>query len=370
MSLIRRVFYKELLWSILAVLLGFLMLFITIDSFTELTQVGKKDYTLVTLVQIVLLKVPEYAYQLLPICVLIGSILALSSMAARSELVVWRVSGLSLMRLVRLIVGFGLILAALALYLGDAGIASAKRQAKEISGAALHRDQFFEDDGGYWSKQNLDTGSFRMINIRNVKDGKTLEGVNLYELTPDFKLNRIIEAKMATEQAKPGAWSLNDVRMIEIFPDQNGLATTSKETHIGEMQVDLAENTLNVIRNSEERNTNLTIVQLQERIQTLKVSGQSSRAYEVAYWQKIVYPFGIIVMLLLALPFAFMQTRKGGVGIRVFTGIMLGLLFFILTVMTQAIGGLVSISPILLASAPSVLFLAISVVWIHRVTRV
>ena len=102
----------------------------------------------------------------------------------------------------------------------------------------------------------------------------------------------------------------------------------------------------------------------------MKVSGQSSRAYEVAYWQKIVYPFGIIVMLLLALPFAFMQTRKGGVGIRVFTGIMLGLLFFILTVMTQAIGGLVSISPILLASAPSVLFLAIAVVWIHRVTRV
>ena len=75
-------------------------------------------------------------------------------------------------------------------------------------------------------------------------------------------------------------------------------------------------------------------------------------------------------MVLLALPFAFMQTRKGGVGVRVVTGIMLGLSFFILTAATQYIGPLVTWSPIGLAVAPSLIFLSIAIFWIYRVTRV
>lgn len=370
MSLVHRVFYKELLWSIIAVLLGFLMLFVTIDGFSEVRRVGNLDYTFMTLVKIVLLKVPEYVYQLLPICALIGSILALSNMAARSELVVWRVSGLSLAHLVRLLVALGVVLAGVLWLLGDVGIASAQRRAKEVSDAALHRDNFFDKDGGYWSRQNIADGGFRMINIRNVKDGDVLVDVNLYELTADFALNRLIEAKTATAQPQAGVWLLHDVRVVDAKPDERGLVNNSKETFATDLQVDLAENTLSVIRNSDERSSNLTMVQLQERIATMQTTNQNPREFQVAYWQKFFYPFGVVIMMLLALPFAFMQTRKGGVGVRVFTGIMLGLLFFILTVMTQALGGLITLSPMLLASAPSVLFLAIALVWIYRVTRV
>ena len=370
MNLMQQVFYKELLWSIIAVLLGFLMLFVTIDGFSEVRRVGNLDYTFMTLVKIVLLKVPEYIYQLLPICALIGSILALSNMAARSELVVWRVSGLSLGYLVRLLVAFGVVLAGVLWLLGDVGIASAERRAKEVSDTALHRNTFFDKDGGYWSKQNLADGNLRMINIRNVQGGNTLENINLYELTPQFALSRLIEAKTATAQAQAGVWLLHEVRIVDAHPDARGLVSNSKETFVADLQVDLAENTLSVIRNYDELSSNLTMAQLQERIATMQTTNQNPREFQVAYWQKFFYPFGVVIMMLLALPFAFMQTRKGGVGVRVFTGIMLGLLFFILTVMTQALGGLITLSPMLLASAPSVLFLAIALVWIYRVARV
>ena len=366
MSLVRRVFYKELLTSITAVLLGFIMLFVTIDGLGELKRVGQLDYTFVTLLQVLALRVPEYVYQLLPICALIGSILALSNMAARSELVVWRVSGLSLMKLVRLVVA---ILAVALWLLGDVGISNARRTAKDVANKALHRDAFFSDAGGYWSKQNLPTGGFRMINIKNIKDGSVLQQVSLYELTPAFALNRLVEAQSATEKS-PGLWALQGVRVVDVQPNAQGLTDGSKETRLEGMDVDLAENSLNVIRNSGEQSTSFSIGQLQERIQTLQATGQNTRSYEVAYWQKIMYPFGIVIMLLLALPFAFMQTRRGGVGVRVFTGIMLGLLFFILTVVSQSIGGLISMSPIVLAAAPSALFLVIAVLWIYRVTRV
>ncbi|MGL4766861.1 MAG: LPS export ABC transporter permease LptG [Formosimonas sp.] len=370
MKLIVRVFYKELLWSIVAVLLGFLMLFVTIDGFSEARRVGSLDYTYTTLLSIILLKVPEYVYQLLPICALIGSVLAWSNLAARSEMVVWRVSGLSLASLLRITMALGVVLAVVVWLLGDIGIASAQRRAKEIADTALHRTAFFKKDGGYWSRQNLPDGGTRMINVRNVTGGATLERVNLYELTPQFALNRLIEAKTATEQPKAGVWLLREVRLIETYPDEKGLVSNSKEVLLPELEVDLAENTLTVIRNSDELSSNLTMPQLQERIETMSETGQNPREYQVAYWQKFFYPLGIMIMMLLALPFAFMQTRKGGVGVRVFTGIMLGLLFFILTVMTQAVGGLVTYSPILLAGAPSALFLLIALVWIYRVARV
>jgi lipopolysaccharide export system permease protein len=114
----------------------------------------------------------------------------------------------------------------------------------------------------------------------------------------------------------------------------------------------------------------LTFGQLDERIQTLSETGQSTRVFEVAYWQKVFYPLSILVMLLLALPFAFMQTRKGGVGMRVFTGIMLGLVFFTLTALAQYLGALVTYSPILLAVAPNLVFLLIALIWLRRITRV
>ena len=75
-------------------------------------------------------------------------------------------------------------------------------------------------------------------------------------------------------------------------------------------------------------------------------------------------------MLLLALPFAFMQTRKGGVGLRVMTGIFLGLLFFILYAMVQFLGPLLSFAPALVAVTPVVLFFIIALLWLWNVTRV
>ena len=77
----------------------------------------------------------------------------------------------------------------------------------------------------------------------------------------------------------------------------------------------------------------------------------------------------MLTMLLLALPFAFMQTRKGGVGVRVVTGIFLGLMFFILTALVQFLGPLVSYSPALISAGPMVLFLMIALIWLWRVVR-
>lgn len=373
MTLALRTFYKEILTAVFGVLLLFLLLFLMIDTLDEVKKVGQLNYGWGTLAAVVLLSVPEYVYQLLPICTLIGTILALSGLAARSELIAWRASGLSLSRLMQILVGLGLLLSCALWLIGDAGIVRADVAAREIKDAALERTNFYKDDGGFWGRQNITDNGSRMINVLSIKNSNTLVDVRLYELSADFNLRRIVFAKTAVEEGTrdaSGLWTLQDARVIDVTTNEQGLIVHSKDHHEASLNVDLGDNTLAVFRNYGRQSAFLTFSQLNERMASLSSTGQSTRVFEVAYWQKVFYPLSVLVMLLLALPFAFMQTRKGGVGIRVFTGIMLGLVFFTLTAMAQYLGALLTYSPVLLAVAPSTIFLLIAVVWLKRITRV
>ena len=72
----------------------------------------------------------------------------------------------------------------------------------------------------------------------------------------------------------------------------------------------------------------LAIATLYDNIRVLGSSQKTSR-FEIALWGKLFYPVTVLVMMLLALPFAQFQRRQGGIGFRLFAGTMLGLTFFL-----------------------------------------
>jgi lipopolysaccharide export system permease protein len=82
-------------------------------------------------------------------------------------------------------------------------------------------------------------------------------------------------------------------------------------------------------------------------------------------WKKLIYPLAALVMMALALPFAYMQDRMGAVSIRVFAGIMLGIGFHMLNGLFSSLGVINSWPPFFSAITPSVLFLmaAASMLW-------
>lgn len=370
MNLAVKTFYREILLSILAVLLGFFLVLVTMDGLEEMKRVGELDYTWRTLLSVVVLRAPDYIYRLLPICTLIGGVLALSNMAARSELIAWRASGLSVKHMIGIIMSMGMVLALVVILVGEAGIANADQWARSIKNKALHSDSYFKNSGGFWSRQILDMNASRMINVRTVVDGDTLKDVRLYELTPDFALKSVVYAQSAQETEQVGQWRLKDVQRYDLQLSKDGVVAGKIEQKLDEQLVDLGDNTLSTIRYQGQSFVGLPLMQLSQRIDSLRATGQRSRDFELGFWQKLFYPLSMLTMLLLALPFAFMQTRKGGVGVRVVTGIFLGLLFFILTALVQFLGPLLSYSPMLIAAAPTVLFLIIAMVWLWRVTRV
>ena len=370
MNLAIKTFYREILLSILAVLLGFFLVLVTMDGLEEMKNLGELDYTWRTLVSVVVLRSPDYVYRLLPICTLIGGVLALSNMAARSELIAWRASGLSVKHMVGIIMSMGVLLAGVVIVVGEAGIANADQWARSIKNTALHSDSYFKNACGYWSCQLLDQEGSRMINVRTVTNGDTLADVRLYELSPDFALKSIVYAQTAQEAERAGQWRLKGVTRYDLNLSENGVVASKKEQHLDEQTVNLGDNTLSTIRYQGQSFVGLPLMQLRQRVISLQSTGQRSRDFELGFWQKLFYPLSMLTMLLLALPFAFMQTRKGGVGVRVVTGIFLGLLFFILTALVQFLGPLLTYSPALIAATPTVLFLIIAMIWLWRVTRV
>ncbi len=370
MNLAIKTFYREILLSILAVLLGFFLVLVTMDGLEEMKNLGKFDYTWRTLASVVLLRSPDYVYRLLPICTLIGGVLALSNMAARSELIAWRASGLSVKHMVGIIMSMGVLLAGVVIVVGEAGIANADQWARSIKNTALHSDSYFKNAGGYWSRQLLEQEGSRMINVRTVIKGDTLADVRLYEMTPDFALKSIVYAQTAHETEQSGQWRLKGVTRYDLNLSDKGVVASKKEQRFEEQIVNLGDNTLSTIRYQGQSFVGLPLMKLRQRIDSLQSTGQRSRDFELGFWQKLFYPLSMLTMLLLALPFAFMQTRKGGVGVRVVTGIFLGLLFFILTALVQFLGPLLTYSPAVIAAMPTILFLFIAMIWLWRVTRV
>ena len=84
---------------------------------------------------------------------------------------------------------------------------------------------------------------------------------------------------------------------------------------------------------------------------------QASQSYEILFWKKALYPFACLVMVALALPFAYLHARAGGVSLKVFGGIMLGISFVLLNNVSGHLGMLRNWAPWVAASAPGLIYL-------------
>ena len=98
----------------------------------------------------------------------------------------------------------------------------------------------------------------------------------------------------------------------------------------------------------------MTLKALHDYIQYLEHNQLQSDRQVVAVWRKLAYPFTLVVMLTIAAPIGFMQTRRGGVGAKVFLGILLGTGFFMINQLALNVGLLYKWPPVVTALLPNV----------------
>ncbi len=133
-----------------------------------------------------------------------------------------------------------------------------------------------------------------------------------------------------------------------------------------DMRSELTPQILSVLMVTPDRMATLDLFQY---IRHLRDNKQDTQRYEIALWKKVVYPFTVLVMMALSLPFAYLHARAGAVGLKVFGGIMLGLSFQLVNNLFSHVGLLNTWPAIFTAILPGALYLAVALValrWVER----
>jgi lipopolysaccharide export system permease protein len=353
MKILTRYLSREIYGSLALVFVSLLMLFAFFDLLGELNDLGKGHYSMMYVFIYVLLTVPTRIYELFPVAVLIGTIFALVQMAANSELTIYRSSGASLKQMIMALLKIGLPLMILSLVIGEFIAPHTMRFAQEIRLKALNSQVSFKEfRSGVWVK---DEGSF--INVKNVLPDSTLLNVSIYAFDNNFTLLDITAAKRG-RYLKEGNWQLEDVLQTRF--DKQGAQINHQAQK--EWNSAITPDILRVLMVVPEQ---MSAWNLYLYTQHLKENKQESTRYEIEMWNKLVYPFSVMVMMLLALPFASHQRRAGGISGKIFTGIVLGLSFYFIGRLFAHLGSLNNWQPMLSASAMTVMFffLALGMLW-------
>jgi lipopolysaccharide export system permease protein len=334
------------------VFFGFLALFAFFDLIGELSDLGRGEYHLRQIFTFVALAAPTHAYELFPIAVLIGTLYALAHLAGNSEFTVMRSAGMSPGLAALGLAKIGAVFVVITLVLGEWVAPAAEEAAQKVKLRAMSSLIGQDLVSGLWFK---DEASF--INVREARQANSLGGVRIFEFDPDYRLSKMTSVARAEYQGAR-TWKLVDVVQTR-FTREGPRTERAKEL---DWHSAVTPDMLEALIVRPER---MSAWALHKYTQHLAGNKQKTERYEIALWKKLFYPLAALVMMALALPFAYMQARAGAVGLKVFLGIMLGIFFHMLNSLFSHIGLLQNWPPLAAAVVPSLAFLlaAMTMMW-------
>jgi lipopolysaccharide export system permease protein len=334
----------------LAVLLPLLGFFLLAD---EMDEVGEAGYRLVDAMLVMGLSLPRYAYQIFPIATLIGALVGLGALAGRSELVAMRAAGISVGRIVWSGLLGGLLLAALAVVVGEVVAPVAEQRGMELRRAALSGDVAQQTPYGFWA---VDEGAY--VNIREIQSGTSLKDIYIYQV--DGAAGTLVATHAEAARYVGGQWVLDGIARSRAGPE--GVEVERMERAGWSSMLDPGLLKLVVVDPKM-----LPAWGLWRYIRFMRVNEQDATAYEVVFWGKVVHPLLTLSMILISVPLLLASARSRGIGARIFAGVLVGILYYLVSRTFTYLALLFDLSPLAAALAPPLLFIAAATLLLRRV---
>ncbi|QSP94211.1 LPS export ABC transporter permease LptG [Marinobacter salinisoli] len=273
----------------------------------------RADYQTLEALKYVALTLPRRIYDYLPLGAFMGCLIGLGSMASSSELTVIRAAGVSLKRIVWSAMKPALVVVLLGVILGEYVAPPAERLAQSEKAVALGAGKNVASASGVWHRE----GNI-FIHLNAVQPNGVLHGVSLFEFDEQRELLSSSFAPRAIYQGDH--WLLERVQTTEIRADGTRLV----ENQTLKWDTGLSPRLLSVLIVKPE---NLSMSGLFTYAQYLGDQDLNASPYWLAFWKKVLMPLGTAVMVLVAISFIFGPLRSVTMGFRVFTGLLVGLLF-------------------------------------------
>ena len=368
MRTVRRLLYRDVIWSVVFVAIAFLSLFFFIDFLEELESVGRQGYTVWFAVLSALLELPGRFYELFPIAVLIGTIYAMARLAQSSEFTILRTGGLGPGRALQLLLTLGVAMGVITYLVGEYVAPLGEQQAASLK-AKLRGGQALGRTGAWLKERRGSDADERSlsINVQGTDAKGEMRGIRIFEHDVNGVLLRRLQAATAHATRVEGraVWRLQDVQVTD-WPAAGQGAIVERHIDRFDWPTTLQEN---VVAAAISPIRSMSTLDLWRYSRHLQHQEQAAQRYELQFWRRAFYPFACIVMVALALPFAYLHARTGGISLKVFGGIMLGISFVLLNNVVGHLGLLRDWTPWLASALPSLLYLLMSLAafgWLVR----
>jgi lipopolysaccharide export system permease protein len=294
--------------------------------------------------------------------VLIGTIFVMARLAQSSEFTILRTSGLGPWKALRLLLALGVVFVVVSFALGDYLAPVADRGAQLLK--AKYKGRITIGQTGAWLKEQQ-TYSNTVVNVRALTSNNEMQGIRIFEFDNKGLVVSMTDAESA-QFGENSSWVLNKITRtdFQIRPSTDGINQAVESANVSirreaEMRwtTDISAEMVSVALLKPDR---MATYDLFNYVQHLKANGQSAQRYEIEFWKKVFYPLSCLVMVFLALPFAYLHFRSGSVTSYVFGGVMIGISFFLLNNVFGYIGNLQSWQPWLAAATPGLIYTVIS----------
>jgi len=352
MMTIRRLMYREVATAVVFVAAGFLALFFFFDFVEELPDVGKgvaTPYRLTQALIYVALMIPSHLYELLPIAVLIGTIFVMARLAQSSEYTILRTSGLGPWRALRTLLALGVVFTLLTFAAGDYLAPAADRAGQLLR--AQYQGRISVGQTGAWLKERQADNTVN-VNVSALKSDGAMQDVRIFEADERGFLVSIMQAPRAV--FADGAWVLQQAEVTRFLTRGADLPQVER-SQVPSLRwpTEISNEMVSVALLKPNR---MSTIDLFQYVRHLEANGQTSQRYEIEFWRKVFYPLSCMVMVVLALPFAYLHFRSGTITTYVFGGVLIGISFFLLNNVFGYIGNLRNWWPWLTAAAPGLIY--------------
>ena len=347
--IIRTILGYTALVMLVLLALGALFLFIG-----QQDDIGTGGYTATQALLFVALNLPSYLFQLLPVGTLIGALLGLGNLARGSELVVMRASGVTTTRFCVWLGLAGFILAVLMVGLGEFVAPPLEKYARQLKVFSKYSEFSFAGSRGTWVRDG-DT----IISVEQQSADARYGGVQVFRFDSGRRLLGVGRAESASVDDATG-WQLEGYAETR-FEDGRTVVDRSATK---EVRTTLSAEFLGLAVVEPET---MGLHDLRAYIAHLQRNNLDFAAFEAAFWARIARVTALVLVVMLALPFALGPMRDSGQGARTVVGILIGAGFVLLSRTLESSGQLFDLSPWIVGWGPTLLLAALTMALLARI---
>ncbi|MDP0562258.1 MAG: LPS export ABC transporter permease LptG [Candidatus Endonucleobacter sp. (ex Gigantidas childressi)] len=342
---------RNVFGAMMIVLFGLVMLESLFAFLAQLANM-RAQYTMVNVFFYIVLLVPKKIYSFIPFAALIGCLVGLGNMASNCELVVMRAAGISLWRIILSAMRPALVLVFIGILLGEFFAPMLEQVAETHRTIARSAGGIYTGEG-MWHREG---NEFMYFNA--VQPGGVLYGVSLYTFNENMELEQSLFAKRGVFQGDH--WILEDVKRSRF----NGKRYIMEENLVELWETTLTTSLLKVVILKPD---GLSMSGLKTYSDYLERQDLDSGEYRLAFWIKVLQPLSVFALVMISISFVFGPLRSVSMGLRVFTGVIVGIVFKVLQSLLGPLSLVFGFSPVLAVLIPPALCLVVGVVMIRRV---